>query len=239
MISVSNKFSDFRAACGDPRDRDLYTPGGALSAARFEIGGGSSSSTRQTATNQQVAVSGSGTAIGARTNSVGNVSGRGAAVVSGSPGAIALTFGDKNTGAVAINSPTTTNNTNTNSGNRITQNNSNNTTTTTTINNSGTSDYTTNQTYDYTDPQAEAAIAALSDTVTHLSANAGQSPIINVSAPAPVVYVSTPAGANPTVTPDNSTPGAPGPGNGITGGEIAAIIGALVLLGGIVYLTRH
>ncbi|MGA2853905.1 MAG: hypothetical protein ABSE90_07240 [Verrucomicrobiota bacterium] len=213
---VRKRFFTLRAACGDPRDLCPLPDGGPLSATRCGIGPSSSktsSATNQNATNQQVAVSGGGTAIGARpittgkvsgkgaaqvvgnknqVTTFGNVSGRGAQAIAGSNN-LALTIGDKMSGNVRINSPTNTTSNVSNSNNRL--QNSQNTTTNTTINNSGTSNY--NTVYGASDDvltaaleavthqgdQAAGAISMLADTLSHATATPAAMPTINVMSP--------------------------------------------------------
>jgi hypothetical protein len=226
MNLVYKRFCEFRAACGDPRDHSPLPAGGPLSAVSCGIGPSSSkSATNQTATNQQVAVSGGGTAVGARTANISKT-GVGSATQVESPGATSIVVGAK--GSLSVSNQTSNQ---TNSNNR--------TSNVSTINNSGTN--TTNYTYG-DDALATAALNAvtnqgsqfgdaiqsLADTVTH----AISSLITPAASPAaaPVVYVTSPA--SPALTTDAGSISPATVGNtGLTKGEIYTILAAVVVIG--------
>jgi hypothetical protein len=231
MNLIRQRFCSLRAACGDPRDRCPVPDGGPLSAVRAGIGPSSSkSSTAQTATNQQVAVSGGGTAT-SNAVSLSNT-GAGSSAQINSPGATSITLGSK--ANLAINDSTTKT---VNSNNRLT--NSNNTTTT--INNSGTSNYSTyNGASDAVvtaainavtnlGSQFTEAIGGLADTVTHATTTTPGA----TSAAAPVVYVTTPAAASTTSdqTPNYIESTGTTGGIGLTNGEILLILAAVAVIG--------
>jgi hypothetical protein len=226
MNTVYQRLCSLRAACGDPRDRlDLPGAGGPLAAIRCGIGPSSSSSaTQQSATNQQVAVSGGGTAVGAKTANISKT-GSGSATLVGSPGATAIVVGAK--GSLSVSNQT-------NSNNRTISNVSN----VSTINNSGTN--TTNYSYGddalaksaldavtHQGDQFGDAIHSLSDTVTH-AISAFLAPA--TPAAAPVVYVTSPA--SPALTTDQGSIAPAGMGdNGLTKNEMLAIVVAVVVIG--------
>jgi hypothetical protein len=231
---VHQYFVTRQAACGDPRDRDPIQLGGPLSATRCGIGPSQSqSATQQTATNQQVAVSGGGTAVGARTNTISKT-GAGSATIVGA-GNTAITLGAKST----LNTNTSTVN-QTNSNNRVTTSNSNNTT----VNNSGTSNVTntygddaatiaalnavTNQ-----GAQSEDAISGLADTITQAFDTVAT---LFTASPqtGSVGYVSTPQSNTPAAPAAVYTQDTTGTsGSGLTQNEVIAIIAAIVVIGGI------
>jgi len=221
---VFKNFCDRGKSCRDPRDADLCPAGGPLSAAYCGIGPSISTpttTTLQSAKNQQVAVSGGGTAIGAKTYTLGNV-GKGAASIIGA-GNTVTTIGK---GAKISTSTNTSTNTNV----RSTVSNSNN------VTNSGTYQTTniygddaaaleavTNQ-----GAQSEDAIATLGDTITHAIAGLGSLVSSTPAAAANPIYVTTPA-----ATQDGTAyVGQPQSGiSGLTTGEVVAIIAAIAAIG--------
>jgi hypothetical protein len=250
------------AVCGDPRDRDPIQLGGPLSATRCGIGPSQSSSkTAQTATNQQVAVSGGGKAVGAVTS--GAVSGKGSASVGGTGNKVKTTsvgnvskgnavLGNGNTAVTqgaksTLNLTTNTSTSTVGANNSVTTSNSNNTT----INNSGTSNVTntygddaatiaalnavTNQ-----GAQSEDAIGGLADTITHAFDTVAT---FFTASPqtGSVGYVSTPQSNTPAAPAATYTQVVPtttdetGGGSGLTQTEIWLIVGAVAVVGGIIF----